>query len=248
MKKAQIAFFVLISLIVVVAGVVGWLAYESLKEKEKIEIINATYAKEFVDSCFKAVSEMALVEIGISGGYYRDPPNYGILFYTQIIPLYLYNKKKDVPQIEDVEEAIQDYIVLNLKYCLAQLKSSNVNINYEQMKVDPKLDKQTTIILYLPVTVEENNKAITFSDFEFNAPISIQKFLDTANQLVDWQINYDGICLDCIENLAFQKKLKIKALQQVFDPTNSSLQLYQIYDESYKIENQSYLWVFAAEF
>jgi hypothetical protein len=240
-KRSQISIFIIIAVIVVIIVLSGWFAYKNYQKVKSEEMVKGI--KAYADNCLKQTLDLAIEEIGLSGGYYLEPPKEGILFYFRIIPLYLYNNTKDIPNSSQIEKAISDYIEKNIIYCVRKINQKN--IEYGKPLANVTISNKTFVRLYFPIIIKE--KYVTkISDFEAEANLSLIKFLEIANELVELQIRHKGLCIDCIDELAADKEIKVVTVQQV-DVTNRSIVIYQIYDEKYKIEELPYAFIFATE-
>lgn len=226
-KKAQITVFMVIGIIILVISAL-FLYVRSQRDVEIIELeetaaltAEARSVKNFVEECLKKVSEEALIDTGLKGGYYRSPslikPYFGIM-----VPFYLYLGQNKMPSKETIAAELSAYLSENIKTCtdgFAVFKDQGYDVAEGNASTITTIGKQNVFFkLTYPLTINQKTK---ISEFAIQVPSNLDTMYSAITSLVSKDLsNPDNICLSCMVNSGDENNLNFKI---IYLPGNSAL-------------------------
>jgi len=239
-KRGQITVFIIIAIaIVVLIGIV--LILINNKPKPNNSTINDP-GYNIIESCLKQTAEQGLDYIGNSGGYYYIPEK-STEFGT---PYYFFDNQNLIPKIGSVENETSRFMDSRGSLCgfFDDPQFNVVNRGNVSTKTTIYDDKIVMDIKY-PITVEKQNKKISYENFNIEIPGRIGTIYKAADEYMDGQVeNPSGICISCINDIA--NKHDVKFITYNYD--NETI-IFNIVDENTKINNQSfYTYSFAVKY
>jgi hypothetical protein len=237
-KRGQITVFIIIAIIIVV---IIALIFIFSNNKIKPDYSNDP-SYNLVKDCLENTGEQALSYIGDSGGYYYIPEkstDFGTPYYFSI-------DKNLIPTKENVEIETSRFMNERGSLCGyfedSQFKvisrgniSTKTTINNDSVEINVKY----------PITVEKENKKISYEEFNIEIPARVGIMYNAAKDYIKGQVdNPSGICITCINNVA--NKYDVKFITYNYD--NETI-IFNIIDEKTKINNQSfYTYSFAVKY
>jgi len=134
-KTAQVTIFIILGIVIV--GVVGGVFYFMNESKKSSEayfssaevnpLIENLYSE--IMSCHYAVSEMALDEIAVHGGYYNAPSESYDL--ESFVPYYYFEGKYLIPSKSKIEKELGKYVDDNFNDCFEVIESEGGSEGFE---------------------------------------------------------------------------------------------------------------------
>lgn len=162
-NKAQLAIFVIISLILIsiIFIIFYFKPFRQSKENEFNKI------QKNLEECIKQISIAGLFEIGKQGGYYNI--NGTLSNYYQIkLPIFFENKKNLLPKIEVFEEEFSNYLKDKINQCFENLKELKnegykIGIDYNKTNIKVKFKEEIKIEVKHEIIVSKNNREVIFN-------------------------------------------------------------------------------------
>lgn len=113
-KRGQVTLFIVIGLIIL--GVVGFLILlSSEKSPQEIPVVLETSAiTSYVEECLYSTTEKAILENGISGGYFLLPEHSTTDFFENVP----YFDLQSFPSDEIIADEVGKYVDVMLDFCL----------------------------------------------------------------------------------------------------------------------------------
>lgn len=235
--KSQVSMFIIIA-IVIVAILLMFLIYNRNINPD----LNKDQNYNFVKDCLRETSEQGLYYIGGSGGYYYIPEkstDYGI-------PYYFYNNTSLVPSKDKLENELSRFIEEMGVGCGILDNSVNKEIGRGNISVSALIyDDKVSLDIRYPISIEKQNRVYNYDKFDIEIPVRLGVLYKASDEYIKLQLeNPSGICINCINDLA--NKYDIKFVTYDFD--NETV-IFNLLDDSYKINNQSYFtYSFAAKY
>jgi len=216
-KQGQLTIFIIIAIIIVVVAIfiISLMSYHrnyDITNSKQIAII-----KENVGDCIGSTTVDAIKLISDQGGFYM-PPERSLILGSEFIPYYYYSTPQ-APDMDQIKQSIDQYIITFLPYCLEMINYSNFEVNYTKLNdrmlsVNINDDSITVNIKNWPVTVTEDSKKITIKDFHKKTDTdffsTIKKCIDfSENGIKDGFINVDALADIKLETHASITMLRI---------------------------------------
>lgn len=235
-NKAQVTTFIIIAILIVVAVILIIVLIRNSSH------MNNNSDKDYISisDCLKRTSEQAIYYIGGTGGYYYIPlesTDYGIAYY-------FYDKKSIMLTKEKLEQEIGYYIEDMGKSC--NINDDNKQVTYGNISSIVQIkDNEVLLNINYPVIIESSSKTVSYDKFDISVPGRIGLIYNAAREyIINQTVNPDGICIDCINNIA--NKYDVKFITYDFD--NSTV-IFNIYDNNTKINTQDYyVYSFAVKY
>lgn len=192
-KKSQVTIFLLLMLVFAIA--ISLIIYQKSEISKntglKIEAAlskNDIFAlKNIINVCLKETLDKGIEKLELAGGHLNNKTL--IFFYTEPLKInYLYYNKKDyIPQIEDMEYDLGNYIKNNIRYCLKDFRSfedKGVNILLQSINVDVDINiDEVSAKLNFPIYIK-NNKITEMEDFWATVPSKLLSVYYESNNII----------------------------------------------------------------
>ncbi len=264
-KKAQIAIFVLLGLILLIAAMI--LVYINSAKKvpgvEEVQRVPYQVApvKNFVDECVDKVALQGLYLIGIQGGYY-DLPIKNIrhrysepLEFAEITKPYLssnfgltfgyVNGENTLPSLNFIENEYSKYMKKTLPICVKNFDmftEIGYKIKAENVQSNLIINNESVFIkIKYPLLIEFGDSKSFISDFRpLSAPIRLGKLYYIAQEIVEGEIKNPEVI-----NMFYLTSLGIDTSTLVYD---DSILIYSLNDIDEDDGFLPYTFMFANEF
>jgi len=202
-KKGQVTIFVILGILIVVAGVL-YFSFRDVVDSSVGGFSGSNQVKVFVDECFEEVSEEAVYLVGEGGGYFISEN-----FSEETgFNYHLYGEENYFPSLETIEEEISLYVATNLFFCINDFQDfSEFEIEYGKIDVSTEIFNDSVEVgLDFPVSVRKGEEVVRFESFD---KIIIPVRLGEMHFVLDKLISEDyygekGICLSCIDELVYE--------------------------------------------
>ncbi len=218
-KKAQLALFVILSIILIL--IILFLLMPHKDSNSKYDSKTKVFMENFL-SCLEGAYEISLESIAYRGGYFDYPDNrpYIDLNYT-FIPYYAYEEENYVPSLDEIKNEIVKSAESDIEmYCLSQ-EFEEVEFSYEDYSLDVEiLDNKLIFNLDLDVTVKTG---------DFTSLVEFKKFpVDINSKLRDMHYVASEISKNDIMNKGW---FDVTKLSDISKDTELKIDADEEYDE-----------------
>lgn len=194
----------------------------------------------FIENCVEKSSKEAVYYIGDSGGY-TNLPN---LSTENKVAYYFYDKNNYMPSKERVEYELSDYMNNAMLFCTKNLvdfpefevKNAEINSTAEI------LDDKVIFKVKYPVSVSRGDVSYKFNSFETQVNVRLGIIYDSIAKIMEDQMKYDDICIDCMSNVAIENNLYINMMDY------SDSVIFGVYDLESELNSEEYVFYFANKY
>lgn len=230
-KKGQITLFIIISIILIAAGISGYFLLKQKKTKypQQIQDIEDSYINCLKDIVIK--SKDILMQ---RGGYIYMPKetNAGIYFSNlfdfmgEKIPYWLYydlngNAIEQKPSLNDIENEISKFIGDNIDICDDVLESYNSSYEKKVNRIDVKIkDDGLDIIAYIDLRINKNEASYLIKEHKFFVQSNLKKLYENAERIYEYekQIRFlENYTFDVISLYGYTTGFKLQCLPLIFN-------------------------------
>ena len=202
-KKAQVTIFIIIGIIIIVAGIVIFLLFRTPEDKSTI-----TSPERYVESCISDNLEEAMKIVLEKGG--STNPELKILNKGQEITYLCYNQGHYNPcinqrpmLIEHLEQEINNYLKPRVEECFSGLRDNFQDRGYQVTMGTTELKttletKRIRINTKKQITLSGRGQVLDFKDFETTKPTSLYELAEIAMEITNQEAEYCNF-----ENLGF---------------------------------------------
>jgi hypothetical protein len=205
MKKAQLALFVIIGLLLLLLYALALYLMSHFKRAEIPELDFDTMSiNAYIADCMGDIAERAIILIGNRGGTLS--PSRAISTVNGIIGV-------DVNQsTERAKKEIERYVTLNIYQCMEALQQK-WDVKYGNPQVDVELTRETVdIYLNMPVTVTREQHVLTSKDFFYAHNIRLRRIINNAEKITRSYFRNDKLIdIDMISS--FEEWVKVYPYQ-----------------------------------
>ena len=238
-KRSQITVFVIIAIIIVISLMI----YFSVKSgvfKTTVNLeIRPVYS--FVDNCLSKTSEDAIYHIGQYGGYFI-PPNEST---ESKIPYYFDKGKNLLLSKAQIEKELSKYVDSMMFFCVKNFADfPDFNVKQGEIKTETKiLPEKVVFNLYFPLTISKGESSFSVKDFNTEVNSRLDSIYEVASGIIEEQMKDErNICINCIGDLAFEKKIFVGTNEDLFDKNTI---IFSLIDDQEKINEEEYVFYFA---
>ena len=221
-NKAQIAVFIIIALVIVIAVAIYLLTnktndqetFNLLPFNQQVEVLH-----QLIRACMIQTYEQSLDNIGMQGGYYNEPLTPYLTLGIQNIPLYHLGKMLYVPSLDFIEEEIAASVELRETDCLSLINGKNIDYSYNYRA--PTISIQNESVIFTPhidltLKKDENTQVISFE----TAPIEIISNLKEMNRFASYitlehELKKGSLCISCFTEITNTNKLKVEFSNEI---------------------------------
>lgn len=187
-KKAQVAVFIILAVMLVAAGGIAFLITKDGALNKKFSEdsqIQAQYdlLTSQIYSCLTNTYQDSLEVVGFQGGYYNKPVN-SYDFGWGFVPYYYDEGKFLMPNNEDIQNEINSAVDENLVYCLDEIERSNFEVTYSKSKTRSEIRPESVYFKTdLPIKISQgkNTATIQLKDHSLNIPSKLYDMMEIAN-------------------------------------------------------------------
>lgn len=203
-SKSQITLFIVMALVIIIAGIIYFSYQEQLAPKQEIVATEAAPIKSFVDNCIKIAAEDGLERIGLSGGYIQLPP--GIdenpkAYLSNLpqsgfkMPYWWHDGIKSVPPEDFIKDQLKNHIRNGLAACINNFEPFENKFDINTLK-DPWIainfdDEDTTIEMKYPLEIVAKDASFSakIEDFGYTIPIRFKRVYELAKLIMETENN-----------------------------------------------------------
>ncbi|MBI2559085.1 hypothetical protein HYW20_07225 [Candidatus Woesearchaeota archaeon] len=200
-SRGQAAIFIVISLIIVLAGLLYFLYQTQFFEKE-VDVVppEIVPVKSYVENCIKSIAEDGLERIGLSGGYINIPERIGNDQRAYLstfpksgfrIPYWWHNGIEAVPTEDFIKQQLETHIESELGNCINnfepfagrfeinELRQAIASVKFNEEDVSAELNYPLEII-----AKNGNFKALR-EKFSYTVPVRLKKVYELAKLIME---------------------------------------------------------------
>ncbi len=246
-KKAQIALFLILGFIIVIA--VSFTLYikniqkNDLIEKSSELSVEFQPVKNFIESCIDKTSKEGLYIIGYQGGYISLPEKSTFELIPNI-PYYAYEGMNSVPEREVIESELNFYIKNELKSCFEDfkiLKELGYLINLDGFEIKSNINEDVVVEGNFNLYIEKDGAKQKLEKTSTKIYIRIGVLHNIAKKIINLQ-NQSNINLYELTYLAHDNNISING-----DGLGDGITTFAIIDNT-TYPNQPYIYRFATKF
>src|SRR3989338_4455964 len=242
-KKAQIAVFIIIG-IIILAAVIFLTQYKQLTiPKGEVSAIDPAPVQNFVSACLEKTSHDAVVYIGGHGGFFNLPESSDKILQ---LPYYLKNNFTSWPSREKIESEIADYIDTELLFCLENFRNfKGMTIGYEYPISNVSVyDKKVIILTDFTIKIQQSENTVVIDKFDENIDSKLGIIINLVDNYVQVQKNdTKTICMSCLLDLVNANNLSI-----TLGHVENSTFVFTITDKEMPIEEEKYEFKFLVQY
>lgn len=194
-EKAQVTFFIILGLIIVVSIVLFFL----LRGIPKMEIIDENNPQAYIESCAREAVEEALGILSPQGGDIK--PKGSILYNNTDITYLCYNINfyercvNQRPLLDNhIEQEITNYITPIVADCFQTMEAKfkkRYDIETSELRIETSLyPEQIQVDIYKYFKMSREDKLREFNHFKMNMVHPIYNFAEIAMEIVNQETKY----------------------------------------------------------
>ena len=197
-KKAQIAAFIIIG-VLILAAVLYFLSFRQPAAETTPQTGISEYGavQEFTQKCVESASRRAVKEAGYEGGYYQ---NYTLSVYDKIskydfiVPLYFLNSTVFVPSKETVERELGERFNDDLAECTNGFISfQGIEINETAPSTNVTIDRNKIFFsVNYPIKISKQDASAEMDRFSAQVNAELMPMIDAAGEYMSMQKDAPG--------------------------------------------------------
>ena len=241
MKKSQIAIFFIMGLILILSMILYVVYLSTTKDNVSLDASitptsDQNSVKIYVDSCVKNLLDTAVIRIGENGGFIQREPEFKIQYTEDQTFTFLYTGRADfLPDVEEVERDIGQYIGENLVYCVdgfSTFQQRDWDITAGKINSSISIfDSGVAVNLKWILQFKRDSTAFSLNDFSAGSNVPLGRILDKARNIVE----YSGYLQDEIDRGNIQETYEMQDLDALaYQYPDSGIFLWIIKEKDYK--------------
>lgn len=238
-RKGQITIFIIIAIFIVGAVLIFFTLRTGLIKTALSPEVESIH--NFVQECIEQEGIEIIYTIGESGGYFFSPE----LSTDSGVAYYYSDGKNYMPSKEQVEKEISFYLSEVLFFCTRNfIDFSDLEIEQEEIKTKTEIgDEKVILSVNYPITITKGGSASVIEDFKVEIPVRLGIVYDSVAEIMQEQLTHESICLSCLLDISIENDLYVDMLDYDDETT-----LFIFRDENSKINNKTFVWVFANKY
>ena len=237
-KSAQLTIFIIIAIAIVSFTIL----FFSLKGNILLNVFSPEVGRvnSFVQNCIEDEVHETLYQIGRNGGYFF-PPNITI---DSGVAIYYSNGKDYMPSKNEIENEISFYLNKKLFFCTRNFVDfSDLEISQGRIQTETKIENKKIILdVNYPISISKGGSTNLIKNFKYEVPLRLGVIYDSVAEFMEQEIG-DSICLSCLLDVTLENDLYVDMID--YDEKTT---IFLFRDENIKINNETFLWVFANEY
>ncbi len=198
--KSQITLFIVMALVIIIAGVVYFSYQKQLAPKVEFVAPEAAPVKSFVDNCVKITAEDGLERIGLSGGYITIPPGMDEnrkAYLSDLpqsgfkMPYWRRDGIEAVPPEDFIKDQLKNHIRNELQGCLNNFEPFESQFEINKLKepdIEVKFnDEDTSIEMNYPIEIiaKDFSFSAKIENFGYTIPLRFKKVYELAKLIME---------------------------------------------------------------
>jgi len=244
MKKGQVAYFMLVALIILISF--GFLYYVHDLSMTPYEPTKKTVFEPvnlYIEECIKNAAAESLLANSFQGGFYNGTPKAIVNSFSNI-PIFSDGNTIMVPGLEELEQQLSLSVDNKILRCVKEFKifeNQGFNVNFENPSSNSKIMPDKILFdINLPVTISKGTIKKHFDRFSFYLTSRYKLVYNVAEKIS--QLNSQNptmLCLSCIIDYGNKNDLRIIAT----DYDNKTIR-FSIIDQKVKIGSEELVFNF----
>lgn len=203
--RGQVTLFVIIGIVILlVVGVVYYYRDNIISglrgdaSETVSQALEEQQIRDYVQGCVFDLASEAIDVVGLQGGYILIPLDIGVNEINNVvvlgdlnIPLWFYDKENNiqrvnVPELEDIENEIRDYIDINLDRCTTYKLFSDYTIKEGLSSSDVKIKNSVVEVdVKFPVNIKTEKGSFTLDKFNVEVDSPLGELYQAARNIFD---------------------------------------------------------------
>ncbi len=237
-KRGQLTIFIIIAIFIVGSTIL----FYSFRTGILTNIFSPEVGKvnSFVQDCIEEESHKIIYQIGENGGYFL-PPNTST---DSGVAIYNSNGSNHMPSKKEVEEEISFFMDEKLFFCTRSfINFPELEITQKRIQTETQIENDKVILkINYPISISKESSTNLISDFKFEVPLRIGIIYDSIAEFMKQETS-DSICLSCLLDVTLENDLYVDMID--YDERTT---IFLFRDENFKINNETFVWVFANEY
>ena len=213
MKRGQVALFVLLGLVLVLALFLVFYFSQEESHEALVKEIPAQFSAlhTSLQSCLDATVYQGITLLAHMGGHFPFiGPSQGAVSY------YYKNGEYFIPDLGDLEKSLARYLTLEMPLCFDFLdytfqKEGNLTISFVSLRAD-----SVKVVIKKPFVVGTEGLTTSFDTFTVVVHTSLSSLRDISENLVQDMIVDSSLCVTCVSDIADTSEFYI-AVQEMDD-------------------------------
>lgn len=243
-KKGQLTLFIFMAIVIVIA-IVGYYLFDF--ESVEIQGIDseARAVYEATEFCMQDVTAKAIIDLGISGGYFDLPTKSNELN----IPYYFYEGENLIPSIQTIENELAKYVEQMATICIkkAYFNLPEYEVVTSEMVVDTKILSDDTISYKInyPFTVKRGENSYYINkEFSYSYDVRFYTIYNFVSGIIkEHEIEPRALCINCAGNSAYLNNLFLDTWE--FKPSEV---IYYVSDKKSFVNNEEFVFFFVIKY
>jgi len=197
-KRGQISIFLVIALILLIAGSVYFYYQSTGEDRKLLKDPKAQEVKNYIEACIQQTALEGMKILGINGGYIyfpdqikKDPRTYLHLGPIDNVknPYWWFDGKEAIPTEDFMEQQIARYIKEHLDSCIDSVAASQhyaiKKDNNPGVEVVLQEDDVAVKIFYpIEISYADNSK-VNLQRFQYDVPVKLKKIYELAKDIMN---------------------------------------------------------------
>jgi len=238
-KRGQVTIFIIIAIVIIVAGFLVFMFYPQLRGGFTSETDNINV---FVEECIRDSGINVIYEVGKTGGYFFIPE----LSTSTGIPYYYHGGKNYMPSKEEIETQISFYISQKLFFCTKNFVDfKDFEIISGDIKIKTRIfDNKVILDVEYPLRIKKGESISLLKNFKnIEIPVRLGIVYNSVFEIMEKQVGRQDICLSCILELSLENDLYIEMMD--FDEETT---IFIFRDENSELNNNFFELRFANKY
>ncbi|MFH1456070.1 MAG: hypothetical protein ABIF40_03915 [archaeon] len=247
-KKGQVTILIILGLILFIIIILGFFFRSELVDmfqksgfvEESVLPNEVQELKDQIYSCLYDLSNDAVYNLGLTGGYLYETPLSFLEYDIYAVP-YLYDKgQNNVVDLTVWENDLASYMKANYQNCVKDYE--NFDLSYGNIEPIVVIEDLVTWDIYWPISVKYNSIEYRINDFSLNQNIYLFQLHEALNFIIENQIYDNKLCVSCITDITLDYNLEIN-----FENLDEGT-LFMITDKNSQVYDEDFQFVFASRY
>lgn len=240
-KRGQITIFIIVAVLVVAAIILFFVLRGDSDFGRQNLSPEATEINNYVESCMEDVGREVIFQVGEGGGYFLSPE----LSIDSGVAYYFLNSQNYMPNKKEVEEEISFFVSEKLFFCtknfvdFPEYRVSQGDISSETSIKEGKVVIETNY----PLAIEKEGSVSRIENFKVEIDSGLNRVYGSVKEFMKTNQS-NGICLSCLQEISEREDLYV----DMFDATENATTIFAFEDRNYKLNNETFEWVFANDY
>jgi len=246
-KRGQVTLLIILGLIILIIVSFGLFYRADLIEMFQTGIVQESVlpnevqeVKDQIHSCLYDLSDDAVYNLGLTGGYLSEIPLSFLEYDVYAVP-YLYDLgENNLVELIVWENSLGEYMKSNYQDCVKDYE--NFDLSYGNIEPVVVIEDQVTWDIYWPISAEYNSIKYTINDFSIDQNVKLFQLHEALNFIMENQIYDSKFCVSCLTDIALDYNLEID-----FENLDEGT-LFLVTDKNSQVYDENFKFVFASRY